>query len=402
MRTARHLPPYRAWWEFLERVCRGLNQDALRAVGVAFVVSRLLLLGAGYLTVALRISVAGHPTMGWRAPWTAWNQWDAIWFVRVAEHGYRWHSAPHFSSVAFFPVFPIMIALLHDLLQISYPLASMLIANATFVVALYALHLLVQRDWGTAVATRTVLYISLFPMSLFFFAGYSEGPYLLWSVLCLAALRGQRWAWAALWGFLATGTRSMGLALLAPFALELWQVYGSRQRIGIRWLWMAVVPGGIGCYALYLGVRFGNPLLFDRAQRAWHRATTWPWRGILATLHDISFAHAASYRTAHNLAALLAVLGFAALIAAGWQRLPRIFSIYTCVALVITLLNPAILDNYYLPLRSMPRFCTVLFPCFIMLAVAGEHPLVDRLVMTLGPATLAILAVVFQQGGWVS
>ena len=401
VRSSLQLPRTIAWRAHLERLAARMDRAALQAAAVAFVLSRLVLLGAGYCATAFRLSVAGHPALSWRAPWLAWDQWDAVWFVRIAQHGYQWHGAYQFSSVAFFPVFPILIALLHTVLGAPYTLASMVIANATFAASLYILHILVREQWGPAVATRTVLYISLFPTALFFFAGYSEGPYLLWSLLCLVALRRKHWGWAALWGFLAAGTRSMGLALLAPFALELWQAYG-RERIGHRWLWLAVVPCSIGLYALYLGARFGNPLLFDRAQRAWHRTTTWPWRGVLATLHDISPAHLASYRSAHNLAALLALVGFAALIAAGWHRLPRAFSIYAGIALLMTLLNPAILDNYYLPLRSMPRFCLVLFPCFITLAIAGEHPLVDRLMMALGPAGLAILAIVFLQGGWVA
>ena len=401
VRTALQAPPDRLWRLPLERALSRIDVHALRAAGTAFVVSRLLLLAVGYLSVALRIGIAGYPAVGWRVPWKAWYQWDAHWFVRIAEHGYQWQNAHQFSSVAFFPVFPMMIALLHGVAPVPFPLAGMLVANGSFAIALYALHRLARREWGEVVATRTVLYLSLFPVSLFFFAGYSEAPYLLWSVLCLAALRRRRWAWAALWGFLATGTRSMGLALLAPFAIELWQAYGTR-RANRCWVWMIAVPGGIACYALYLGARFGNPLLFDRAQRAWHRTTTWPWRGVIATLRDISPAHLAAYRTAHNLACILALAGFAALIVVGRHRLPLSFSIYAGIALLMTLVNPAILDGYYLPLRSMPRFCLVLFPCFITLALAGEHPFVDRLMLSLGPAGLAILAIVFQQGGWVA
>jgi len=177
--------------------------------------------------------------------------------------------------------------------------------------------------------------------------------------------------------------------------------YGLNPRYLGRAIWIVLIPAGCAAFALYLYLRFGNALLFDVVQRAWHRTTTWPWVGLVDTVNKVRLAHLTAYIVAHNLYELLVVAGFALLTILGWRRLPLSFSLYTVATMLVTLVNPDILDHYYLPLRSSSRFALVLFPCFITLAVAGRRQIVDRLYLALCPAALALFTVVFLQGGWV-
>lgn len=403
------------WTWFLDHV----DVAALRSACQAFVVSRVVLVMATYLTIALQLSIARHPQLTASSFWSAWYQWDARWYLGIARSGYQWHDLHHFASVAFFPLYPIMIALLLLAAPIPGKLAAIVVANAAFLLALFFLDRLVRRECGAAVAARTTLYLSLFPTALFFFAGYTESPFLLWSVLSILAMRQRRWVWAGFWGGLASATHATGIALMVPFAVEWYQAHG----LSLRWLlrrdarmagaglsrhalargaWIGLIPAGCGAFALYLGVRFGDPLLFDQIQRAWHRTITWPWTGLAQTLRDISPSQLASYAVAHNLVELLTVIAFTLLIVAGWGRLPRSFSLYTAAFLLLTLMTPAALDGYYIPLRSTSRFCLALFPCFITLGMLGNRPAFDRLYLALSPAALAIFTAVFLQGGWVA
>jgi hypothetical protein len=93
---------------------------------------------------------------------------------------------------------------------------------------------------------------------------------------------------------------------------------------------------------------------------------------------------------------------FGGLIAAGWRTLPRAFSWYSLLSLLLILISPAALDNYYLPLMSTSRLCLALFPCFITLAMYGDREMVDRLVTSMGPALLAVFTIIFLQGAWVA
>jgi hypothetical protein len=308
----------------------------------------------------------------------------------------------HWSSVAFFPFYPILILAMVTVLPVSTKLVAMLVSNALFFVALYVLHRLVQREFSARLASRVTLYLSLFPTAIFFFAGYSESTFLLFSVLSLSAMRQRHWAWAALWGCLAAATRSQGLALLAPFVVECWQAYGRQWRQWPRALWIAVIPMGWLALAAYMQARFDDALLFLQIQGAWHRTTTWPWVGIWHTLQRIDLRHIAAVTPAHNLIELVSVCGFGLLIWLGRRRVPVSFSVYALCSLLMILVNPAVLDDYYLPLMSSSRLCLALFPCFITLAMYGEREFVDRAVTTIGPALMAIFAVVYLQGAWVA
>lgn len=384
------------------RLLTRVDAHALVAAAQAFAVSRLLLIVVTYVAMALHPSVWGHDHPSSPTFWDAWYQWDARWYVRVARSGYHWQDLSHWSSVAFFPLYPIIIFFTVTVIPVSTKLIAILISNAMFFGAMYALYRLVDREFNRELAKRTVFYISLFPTALFFFAGYSESPFLLWSVLCVSSMRRRHWVRAGIFGGLAAATRSQGLALMVPFAYELWSVYGTRWRGLIRGAWIGLIPSGWGILACFMQVQFDNPLLFVQIQRAWHRTMAWPWDGIWMTLIRINLNKIASVDVAHNILELSCVLGFAALIAAGWGKMPRSFSLYALASFATIILSPAILDNYYLPLMSSSRLLLALFPCFITLAMLGKNEMVDRMVTTLGPGLMAVFTIVFLQGAWVA
>jgi len=384
------------------RVLGRLDRQALLAAVQSFAISRLILLVATYLAMAFHPSVWGRDHPASPTLWDAWYQWDARWYVRVARSGYHWHDLHTWSSVAFFPLYPILILVLVTVIPISTKLVAILISNALFFSALYVLHRLVRQDFGRAAAGRAVLYLSMFPTAMFFFAGYSESPFLLWSVLSVLSMRRRRWFWAGVWGCAAAATRSQGLALIVPFGIECWLAYGSSWRQLLRGLWIGLIPIGWVGLALFMRAQFDNPFLFIESQRAWHRTTSWPWVGVWETLQRIHPERIATVDPAHNLIELACVVLFGALIAAGWRRIPLSYSCYALASYGLVLINPAALDHYYLPLMSASRLCLSLFPCFITLALLGKHELVDRLVTAVGPALLAIFTVIFLQGAWVA
>jgi hypothetical protein len=386
----------------LGRILSRVDVAALGATLQVFLISRLVLALVTYLAMAFHPSVFGFHHASSPTFWDAWYQWDTRWYVRVARIGYVWHDLQHWSSVAFFPLYPALIFTLVTIIPISAKLGALVVSNLMFFVAVFFLYRLVRRDFGCDVATRAVWYISVFPTALFFFAGYSEAPFLLWTVLSITAMRQRRWAQAGFWGFLASATRSQGLVLMVPFVVEVIEAYGWRWWMHWRSIWIALIPMGCAVLALIMQAQFANPLLFVESQRAWHRTTTWPWTGIWLTLHRIPLNHIASMRPAHNLIELCSVMLFIGLILVGWRYLPRSYSLYSAFSLLVILLNPASLDNYYLPLMSTSRLCLALFPCFITLAIIGRNATVDRLVSMAGPALLAVFTVMFLQGGWVA
>ena len=109
-----------------------------------------------------------------------WGRWDSGWFLGIAEHGY---SDPA-KSTAFFPAYPLLVRGLGWFLLGHHLLAGVIVSLAASAVAFVLLWKLTLALTAEQSANRTVLYLALFPTTLFLFAVYSESLYL--------ALHGRR------------------------------------------------------------------------------------------------------------------------------------------------------------------------------------------------------------------
>src|SRR5215212_1644383 len=119
-----------------------------------------------------------------------WARWDSVFFVRVAQHGYDKASA------AFYPLYPGLVAALGRAFFGHYVLAGIVISLATALAAFALLYRLAAERLGDDGAWRTVLYVAVFPMSLFLQAVYSESLYLLLVVAAFLTAERGRFAWA--------------------------------------------------------------------------------------------------------------------------------------------------------------------------------------------------------------
>jgi len=155
---------------------------------------------------------------------TNWNHWDGANYIRIAQYGYQTRL-----DVAFFPLFPLLIALIaHVLGSWSYLIVGVLLSNAALLGALLVLYQMVVDATDDRTALRTVLYLCIFPTAFYFFAPYNESLFLLLITGSFLAMRRQRWAVAGILGFLAALTRSAGLLLAVPYLYELWV---ARERV---------------------------------------------------------------------------------------------------------------------------------------------------------------------------
>ena len=124
--------------------------------------------------------------VGWAID--VWGRWDSGWFLHIAQHGYVDPS----HSTAFFPLYPLLIRGLGFFLLGHYLLAGVLISLLTSAAAFVVLWWLAGELVGEESARRSLLYLALFPTTLFLLAVYSESLYLLLSSAAfLYAVRGR-------------------------------------------------------------------------------------------------------------------------------------------------------------------------------------------------------------------
>jgi hypothetical protein len=321
-----------------------------------------------------------------------WGTWDASWYLQIADRGYLADT----NSLAFFPLYPLLIGLFGRLLGNSYLVVGLLISTVLAWVTLVLLHRLVAFDFHLHLARRTVLYLCVFPVAFYLFAVYTEALFLVWVLLFFLAIRQwHRWWWAGLLAALATLTRGPGVLLIIPLAWE-WARYQLAVNVvqpgtSTAHLWKTKFQALLKPSALALALpllamigwsayqRFVLNVPADallQAQAHWERSFAWPWTTLLDGLraffspgpNGLPIFNPAWDMPGHLLDAVFLVLGLACLTYACWEcwrrRLPFSYLLFMGTSMLLPLFTPV----RHEPVQSFPRFMLVIFPIFILLA----------------------------------
>ena len=367
-----------------------------------FLATRLLLLLVTYFGyILLTASKYSGAPVDLATFFSTWNHWDAQRYLAIAQYGYKTQF-----DFAFFPLFPILTALLTPPLgSWSYLIVGMLISNGALLGTLFVLYQLAVDSGGEQVARRTLLYLCIFPTAFFFFAAYNESLFLLCVTGAFLALRRQRWWLVGLLGFLATLTRSAGILLVVPYLYELWQARESlfvrRRTLLAAVLPILLIPLGLLLYSLYCWKMTGNPLVFASVQYHWARHLSWPWVGIWQALFEFFWNQPfGSFNEVHVLLDLSATLAFLTLLVVGRRRLRGSYTLWTGFLLLYIILTPSI--DQHDSLISNQRFVLEMFPAFIILAMLGiQRPRLHQALMLLFPPLLATLTLLFVMNRWM-
>jgi hypothetical protein len=312
-----------------------------------------------------------------------WARWDAFWYLGIAEHGY-WPTGGGPENLAFFPLFPIMIRAVGNLLG-DNGLAGLLIANVCFALALVALYRLVEDRFDRQAARWTIVLLSVSPFAYFFSAVYTESLFLLLTVASFLAAERRRWWLAGGLGMLCALTRLVGAAMGPALLLMYLQARPERWWKVDRHIFAAgLAPLGTVVYMAYQYLAFGDPLLFYGVSIAeWERYQL-PARG-LGPLNPFAMLQGDYYLVlVMNLAAAVLTLVAVAPVA---RRMGLGYAAFVLIGTVIPLSAG---------LQSLGRYVTVLFPTFVMLGLYVRNPLARNLLavafsLLLGLCTLLFL-----------
>lgn len=343
-----------------------------------------------------------------------WARWDSVWFLRLAEHGY--HSATD-GSAAFFPLYPATVGLLGRVFGGHYVVAGIVVSLACTLVAFALLRRLALTKLGDdpSAARRAVLYLALFPMTVFLQAVYSESLFL---VLCLAAFtlaERRRWLPAGVITGLALLTRLWGVALLPALVILAWRSPDRRRAL----LSLLPAPVLFAAYPLWLHAKTGDAFAFSHAQELWHRHVSHAgpfggiWDGLRAGWAGLETVFTGSrthpywsgapdadpfHAAAVNLECLAFLVVFLVLAVIAWRRLGAAYGVFALVSIAIPLSVP----SSRWPLLSLPRFGLVVFPLFLALAVVGGRPRAHTAIVTVSGILLGVVTVQWALWQWVA
>jgi len=323
-----------------------------------------------------------HSILDW------FNHWDAGWYLGIVRHGYQYLPGER-CNVVFFPLYPMLVRVLAWGTRIDDRFAGYLVSYAALFVATVMLWKLAVFEMGDeVVANRTVQFLLLTPVSVFFSSIYTESTFLLCLVSTLYFARTQRWLLAGLSAYAAALSRLAGLLLVLPLMIE--YLLQQRWRIDFRkpgqWrvlvCWALPVLGFL-TYVAYLGWVFGEPWAFTKAEVAWGRELTWPW---VAFFQRKALSYTIWFDSFAVVALVLLLVGIK------W----RLRLTYVAVLIVLTLI--CLCSGR---LEALPRFLAVLFPFYFVLALfTKKWPGLTAPLLAIFAGLQAISVVLFVNGYW--
>lgn len=311
-------------------------------------------------------------------------RFDTGWLLGIADKGYSF--SPNAS--AFFPLYPALVGVLGRALLDNFLLAAVAVSLTACAAAFVLLYRLGARLVGDDSALRSVLYLAIFPTSLFLGVAYTDSLYLMLTIAAFLFAERKQWLGAGVTSGLAILTRSSGIALLVALPLLAWK--STRRLHAIARLAIAVPIAAL--YPLYLWIDQGRPFIFLTAQReGWGRRVsslgpvTGIGRGLDAGFQGIRqliagpnsthrYWNWATDTTTPRAAAIsvfyaLTLIVFAWLAVVAWRRLGAPYGVFSVVSLLIPLSAP----TQRWPLLSLPRFGLTVFPLFLALGLIGSR-----------------------------
>jgi len=320
----------------------------------------------------------------------SFGNFDGVHYLLLSEKGYVFGL-----TQAFFPFYPLLIRWLALIIH-NRILVGLLISHFSLVGALILLFKLVKLDFSSTVAKKTILSLIFFPTAFFFLSIYTESLFLFLLLGSFYLIRQKKFWLAGVVGAIASATRLVGIFLVIAFLYEWWLT--SKRRISQ--LVASLLPtGGLLIYMNYLGIKFGDPLMFAHVQAEFGAGRS---SERLILLYQVFWRYLKMIFTVDRSNPIyftvwlefLSAFIFLLLLAWAWHKGER--KSYLLFAILAYLL-PTLTGTF----SSMPRYVLVLFPAFIMLGRI-KSAFWYSLWLLISASLLIISTALFTRGYWIS
>ena len=237
-------PRPRAWQGVGQRILNSeLTGVCLIAVGVYALVQTIVGIALAYNARLFNSSFSDKI-----------QSWDAQWFTRIAEFGYRGGDAidgkpPEFRTVAFLPGTPWLLRATHAITGLDWAAAGLLMNAVIGAIATCVLVAIIRHYTRSLLAVvLAVAVFAGFPMSVTYMMAYSEALFALCTFLLILGYVKKNFPVAAAGVFLACLVRMTGYDLAIAFAIG---VLLHHRRNLQAWICVAVAPLGGAMYMLW-------------------------------------------------------------------------------------------------------------------------------------------------------
>jgi Gpi18-like mannosyltransferase len=314
------------------------------------------------------------------------HRYDAPYYIKIAVEGYEF-SLEKFSSINFFPFYPILIKIFNLLIGnlIGGPkIIGYLISNISLVIASIYLYKLIRLDFNEDISMKSVFYMLIFPTSFYFSIIYTEGLFLLLTISAFYYARKKQWLVASILGFFISLTRVMGVFIFIPFLIEYLDLNFNSLKISLKKikkdiLYLLLIPAGLFSFMLYQYIKFKDPLAFYHAKS-------------ILKINYSSFAETILSVGKYQLFNRIMFLGFLIfaiiiIIYLYFSEVRLSYIIYSLVLLFVYLSTGKI--------EAMHRYVAVLFPIYIGMALSSKNKIIEYIYLLTLISLLTFFVILF-------
>lgn len=294
------------------------------------------------------------------------RRWDAVWYVRIAEHGYGYEvtlpdGSVH-SDLAFFPLLPALERLVSHILPVDAATAGLAVGWAAAFAAAWGIYAVGAKVAGQRAGVLLAVLWGVYPTAFVQSMAYTETLFTALAAWSLYAVLTERWIVAGSLCALAGLTRPSAAALVAALGVTAvvgvarggWATLRWRTAVGV-----VLAPLGWFGYVCFVAVREGSPTAYFDVQAAWGNRID---GGIALARFTWEQTTGSNPLAGVGLLAALGVLVWVLWLCVK-QRQPLPVLVYTVGVVVISLIGAA----YF---GSRPRLIMPAFPLLLPAAVA--------------------------------
>lgn len=275
----------------------GLNKKYKENLKIFGTVLLLFLLSRMLLTFVA--CVYNYFTQQYTKTWDLLCQFDAYWYVDIIDHGYRADPNPTtgYANYAFYPFYPMVVRFVKGFLpeQFTANQVGILVSNVCTLIAGYTSVKLVRLKYPQEEGWFMAFMLFFAPYTIYFSMTYTEGMFIMFTVLFFYFCCRQKFFPAAVFAFLAAFTRIAGVFLVFSLMIFMYEAdYDKKFTFKnmlefiksiflqpLRMLEILICPLGVFGYFYYLYKLVGDVWASAHVQVAWHNS----YNSILRTLY---------------------------------------------------------------------------------------------------------------------
>lgn len=317
------------------------------------------------------------------------NAGDASHYLNLAENGYPTADSPSANIIVFYPLYPWLVRLVQVVVR-NYFVAALLVSQVTTGIASIYMYKLLRLDYEEKRSLEALVLFWFYPFAIFTFGVFSEGVFLMCTIMTLYYIRLHKWPVAGVIGCFAALSRVQGMLLLAPAIYEyITTSVDQKRRPKLSDLCMFGIPLGFVFYLILNKVKQGDCFIFlqHEAAEPWYQTTKWINEN-LAQHYDMALQYPGLSYIIYWVQIALYFIGIGALLY-GVKHVRTTYVVYGGIYMCMTYLSGWMISG--------GRYMMGCIPLYLIYA-SVEKPFVRRLILASSVMLMVFFSICFMQG----